>query len=225
MDARICAWPSLVIMNEIDHCYYLNLDKREDRNRHTLKLVLPFFGIDEGCFTRYPAIDTSMQPTLSLRSVGCAQSHLNIYKDAKEKGYQTILVLEDDFIPVIETSELLSRWNYFTERYPNFNVCQLSYNDVKKGEPVDNSGLVLTSNNVQTTSAYVIKLSFCDQITPKIQSSIDALKNGGDPNLHAIDQTWKSFQSLDNEWYLLKRCGVQANDFSDIEGRVVSYGC
>ena len=212
-------------MNEIDHCYYLNLDKREDRNRHTLKLVLPFFGIDEGCFTRYPAIDTSMQPTLSLRSVGCAQSHLNIYKDAKEKGYQTILVLEDDFIPVIETSELLSRWNYFTERYPNFNVCQLSYNDVKKGEPVDNSGLVLTSNNVQTTSAYVIKLSFCDQITPKIQSSIDALKNGGDPNLHAIDQTWKSFQSLDNEWYLLKRCGVQANDFSDIEGRVVSYGC
>lgn len=212
-------------MKQIDHCYYLNLDKREDRNRHTLKLVLPFFNFKEGFFTRYPAIDTSMQSTLSLRSVGCAQSHLNIYKDAIEKGYKTIIVLEDDFIPVIETGELLSRWNYFTERYPDFNLCQLSYNDVTKGEPIDSSGLVLKSNNVQTTSAYVIRLSFCEKIVPKIQASIDSLKNGEDPNLHAIDQTWKSFQSIENKWYLLKRCGVQANDFSDIEGRVVSYGC
>jgi len=212
-------------MNEIDHCYYLNLDKREDRNRHTLKLVLPFFNFKEGFFTRYPAIDTSKQPTLPLRSVGCAQSHLNIYKDAIEKDYKTIIVLEDDFIPVIETSELLSRWNYFIERYPDFNICQLSYNDVTKGEPIDSSGLVLKSDNVQTTSAYVIRLSFCEKIVPKIQASIDALKNGEDPNLHAIDQTWKSFQSIENKWYLLKRCGVQANDFSDIEGRVVNYGC
>jgi hypothetical protein len=214
-------WAVLVI----DHCYYLNLDKREDRNRHTLKLVLPFFNFKDGFFTRYPAIDTSEQPTLPLRSVGCAQSHLNIYKDAIEKGYKTIIVLEDDFIPVIETGELLSRWNYFIQRYPDFNICQLSYNDVTKGEPIDSSGLVLKSNNVQTTSAYVIKLSFCEKIVPKIQTSIDALKNGEDPNLHAIDQTWKSFQSLDHKWYLLKRCGVQANDYSDIEGRVVNYGC
>lgn len=212
-------------MNNIDHCYYLNLDKREDRNNHTLKLVLPFFGFNDGDFTRYPAIDTSTQPTLPLRSVGCAQSHLNIYSDAKQKGYETILVLEDDFIPIVETSELFSTWNYFVDRYPDFNICQLSYNDVTKGKPIDSSGLVLTSNNVQTTSAYVIKLSFAEKISTKIQDSINALKGEGDPNLHAIDQTWKTFQSLENKWYLLKRCGIQANDYSDIEGRVVSYGC
>jgi len=212
-------------MKDIDHCYYLNLDKREDRNKHTLNLVLPFFGFKDGGFTRYSAIDTSDQPTLPLRSVGCAQSHLNIYKDAKAKGYQTILVLEDDFIPIIESDELFSNWGYFLKRYPDFNICQLSYNDVEKASAIDSSKIVYTSNNVQTTSAYIIKTSFTDTITPKIQSSIDSLKKGGDPNLHAIDQTWKSFQSLDHKWYLLKRCGVQAHDYSDIEGRVVSYGC
>lgn len=212
-------------MKQIDHCYYLNLDKRKDRNLHTLKLVLPFFNFKEDFFTRYSAIDTSTEPTLSLRSVGCAQSHLNIYQDAIKKGYEAIIILEDDFVPIIDTSEFFSRWEYFVKHYPDFNLCQLSYKDLTKAMPIDSSGLVLTSNNVQTTSAYVIKLSFCKKIVPKIQKSIDLLKSGGDPNLHAIDQTWKSFQSLDNKWYLLKRCGIQAHDFSDIERRVVNYGC
>lgn len=184
---------------------------------------MPFFNFKEGFFTRYPAIDTSMHSTLSLRSVGCAQSHLNIYKDAIEKGYKTIIILEDDFMPIIETSELLSRWNYFVEHYPDFNICQLSYNDKTPGEPIDSSGLVLKSNNVQTASGYVIRLSFCEKITPKIQASIDSLKNGEDSNLHAIDQTWKSFQSIENKWYLLKRCGYQRADYSDLEKRFVNY--
>ena len=212
-------------MKLIGHCYYLNLDRREDRNKHTLNLVIPFFGFSDNEYTRYSAIDTSSEPTLPLRSVGCAQSHLNIYQDAINKSYNYILVLEDDFIPVIESDELFSNWNYFINKYPNFNLCQLSYNDVTKAEPIDNSNIVLHSNNVQTTSAYVIKLDFAKQIIPTIQNSIDQLKLNADPNLHAIDQSWKKFQSLDHSWYQLKRCGVQANDYSDIEGRFVSYGC
>jgi hypothetical protein len=211
-------------MKSIDHCYFINLDKRTDRKEHTLKVVMPFFSFKEGLFTRYSAIDTSAQPTLSLRSVGCAQSHLNIYKDAKSKGYKRILILEDDFVPIIEKEELLLRWNFFIKNYSDFNVCQFSYNDVRKAKAVDQSGLVLESNNVQTTSAYAIRVSFCDKIIPKIEKSINLLKKGYDPNLHAIDQSWKSFQSLDNKWYLLKRCGRQAHDFSDLEKRVVNYG-
>lgn len=190
-----------------------------------VNFVLPFFGFDKSGYTRYSAIDTSSEPTLALRSIGCAQSHINIYQDAIEKGYETIIILEDDFTPIIEASELFSRWNYFVENYPDFNICQLSYNDITKATAIDTSGLVLASNNVQTTSAYVIRLSFCKKITPKIEASIGSLKNEGNPTLHAIDQTWKSFQSLDNKWYLLKRCGIQASNFSDIEGRVVNYGC
>ena len=212
-------------MNNIDHCYYINLDKREDRNKHTLTSVLPFFGFNDDSFSRYPGIDTSGKLSLPQRSVGCAQSHLNIYKDAKSKGYQVILVLEDDFIPIIDTKELHSRWDFFYSKCPDFNICQLAYNDVTKGKSIDDSGIILTSNNVQTTSAYVIKISFTDEISPTIQSSINSLNNNEDANIHAIDQTWKKFQSIENGWFLLKRCGVQANDYSDIEGRVVNYGC
>lgn len=212
-------------MNLIDHCYYLNLDKREDRNQHTVNSVIPFFMFSKNEYTRYPAIDTSSESTLPLRSVGCAQSHLNIYKDALNKNYNCILILEDDFLPIINQDELFFNWNYFINKYPDFNLCQLSYNDVIKAKPIDNSNIVLHSNNVQTTSAYVIKLDFAKKITPTIQRSIDQLKLNADANLHAIDQSWKKFQSLDNGWYQLKRCGIQANNYSDIEGRIVNYGC
>ena len=62
-------------------------------------------------------------------------------------------------------------------------------------------------------------------IKPHIQNSINKLQLGGNPLDYAIDQTWKRFQTLQNKWYLLKRCGIQAEDYSDIEGRMVRYGC
>ena len=212
-------------LQKIDHSYYINLDKRTDRDIHTRNQVLPFFDLQEGEFSRFSAIDTSSEPTLPLRSVGCAMSHLSIFKDAIEKEYKTIFVFEDDFIPIIQSDEMVSNWNYFINNFPSFNICQIAYNDIEKAKPLNDSNIVYTSSNIQTTSAYIIKVEFAKKIFKTISDSIECLKLNQDPNIHAIDQCWKKFQSLDHQWYLLKRSGVQACDYSDIEGKLVSYGC
>lgn len=213
-------------MKHIDHTYYINLDKREDRNIHTLKTVIPFFKLEDHQFTRISAVDTSSAQNLSQRSVGCAQSHINIYKDANKKNYKYILVLEDDLIPVTTQDIFFENLNYLFEKFPDFNLCQLAYNDVTKGQKIGSADSpILFSNNVQTTSAYIIKTSFTNKISPTILNSIEELKKNSNPSLHAIDQCWKRFQSLENKWYLMERVGVQATDYSDIEGRIVSYSC
>ena len=213
-------------MKHIDHTYYINLDKREDRNKHTLKTVIPFFKLEEGDYTRFSAVDTSSETTQSLRSIGCAQSHLNIYQDAKEKGYRHILILEDDFVPVIEQDLFFENLDYLFNKIPYFNICQIAYNDIKRAIPYgEPNSPVLFSPNVQTTSAYIANVSFLDVIKNTISDSINKLKQGHPSTIHAIDQCWKKFQSLDYQWFLLQRAGVQADDYSDIEAQHVQYNC
>ena len=213
-------------MNNIDHTYYINLDKREDRNLHTLETVIPFFGLKKSEFTRLSAVDTSLAPSLSQRSVGCAQSHVNIYSDAQKKGYNYILVIEDDLIPTIKQETFFCNLDYLFNNFPDFNICQLAYNDVVAGKRIGPAtSPILFSPNVQTTSAYIIKTSFTETITPVILSSIEKLKDNQLSQLHAIDQCWKAFQTEENKWFLMDRIGIQANDYSDIECRPVSYNC
>lgn len=213
-------------MKYIDHTYYINLDKREDRNRHTLETVIPFFKLKDKDFSRVSAIDTSSAPNLSLRSVGCAQSHINIYEDAKIKKYNYILVIEDDLVPTIKQETFFNNLDFLFKNFKNFNVCQIAYNDVAKAIPFKfPNSPILFSQNVQTTSGYIINVDFIDTIMPEIKKSISCLKNSEPSTMHAIDQCWKKFQTIDNRWFLMERVGVQAEDYSDIEGRVVSYGC
>lgn len=216
-------------MKYFDHCFYINLEKRKDRNRHFIENVIPFLNIERSMVTRFNAVDTSDFDSAGLRAIGCAQSHLDIYNICKLKKYSTVLIMEDDFIPIISSSSFYKRLEYLYTYFSDFNICQLSYNDsvgdVVKAKPLDDSEIVLFSNKVQTTSAYLIKINFCDMIKPHIQNSINKLQLGGNPLDYAIDQTWKRFQTLQNKWYLLKRCGIQAEDYSDIEGRMVRYGC
>jgi hypothetical protein len=55
--------------------------------------------------------------------------------------------------------------------------------------------------------------------------SVKNLKNGQSARYNACDQIWKQFQTEQNKWYLMKKCGVQQAGYSDIEGKEVSYGC
>ena len=212
-------------MKNIDHCYYINLDHRTDRDENIIHDVLPFFGIERTRATRFSAFNTSNEPTLSLRSVGCAKSHLGVLSDAISKNYDSILVLEDDFTPIVSPTLFEKNWNYFLENFSDYNLCQLSYNNISEAIPCDDSNIVYSCDNSQTASGYVIKTSFAKKMTRNISHSISQLENNANPDVFAYDQSWKKFQSIENKWYQLERCGIQSFGYSDLEKKLVNYNC
>lgn len=210
--------------SNIDHLYYINLDKRTDRNQHFVDVVLPLFEAKPGDFTRISAVDTTDQPTSDLRATGCTLSHLKIYELARQAGFRKILILEDDFHPVTNSLELNVRIDHLFRHFPDFNICQISYNpNYGKMIPVDD--IIYTGCNIQTTSGYFIDINFCNVLKPVFEQSVENLRNGQSAHQNACDQIWKQFQTEQNKWYLMRRCGVQQSGYSDIEGRRVSYGC
>lgn len=91
-----------------DKIFYINLSKDTDRNTHILR-QLEKFNITN--FERFDAISYSELPKQSewrnfnkkdtryiLNSCGCRDSHLEIVKIARNRGYRQILILEDDIV-------------------------------------------------------------------------------------------------------------------------------
>ena len=217
-------------MKYFNHCYYINLKKRFDRKNHFLNKVIPFLNIKKNDYSRINAIDTTSENSISLRALGCTLSHLKTLEKAQSSNFHSVLILEDDFDPLVSSDTFYKYLHCLYTKHPDFNLCQISYNDevgydVTKGEPIDKSGYVLFSPNVQTTSGYIVKNSFISKILPAIEESAEQLKLGGSQKTWAIDVVWKKFQKRENKWYLLKRSGKQLEDFSDIEGMNVNYNC
>lgn len=99
-----------------DEVYLLNLEKRPERMDLAAKRM-QFCDIE---FRRFAATDGSVMKRvwetyfkenrhfLNPNYMGCAISHLSIYKDALEKGFGKILVVEDDNRILYDANRLFS---------------------------------------------------------------------------------------------------------------------
>lgn len=108
----------------VDHIFYINLERRLDRNEHMISLLnkhnlLPISTrieavdgkklinddliklVNDNIFTmdfinRILDKNTNKDPTLSLGAVGCALSHISIWKQIVDKQISEALIFEDD---------------------------------------------------------------------------------------------------------------------------------
>ncbi|CAM2009917.1 glycosyltransferase family 25 protein [Acanthopleuribacter pedis] len=135
-----------------DHIYVLTLERAHHRRNHIeseLKgLSFEFFtGVDKHQLDRDTLIDKGVYDDqrhrsckrthrgMNLGEIACALSHRNIWQDAVDKGYESILILEDDIH--LERSRLASfgraleelpnQWEllmlgYYSEKYPSFKT-------------------------------------------------------------------------------------------------------
>ena len=101
-----------------DKIFYINLARDTDRNEFMLSQFKEF-GITN--FERYEAITYNEVPDRVLwrnfiktderyikGQLGCRESMLNIVKLSKERGYKSILILEDDAYMIYNPNEIMS---------------------------------------------------------------------------------------------------------------------
>ena len=82
----------------IDHVYCINLEQSV-RRRESARLEFEREGLEVEFF---PATDGKRDAPdglfITKSEWGCADSHIRIWRDMVEKGYDTVLVFEDDVV-------------------------------------------------------------------------------------------------------------------------------
>ena len=199
----------------IEEIIYINLDRRTDR-RAEMEAELGRLGLSA---RRFSAV--AKRPGI----VGCGYSHLAVLKEAREKGLQSILILEDDFEAVVPPAEFHEALQTFfsSAEAEDFDVLMLAYYAphvaTVKGNP-----LVVKVLEAQTASAYVVHQRFYDTLIELYEWAIPELEKTGHHWDFANDQVWKRLQPTAKWYAFAERLGKQRASYSDTAEQFHDYG-
>jgi len=202
--------------HNIDRIFYINLDKRTDR-REEIENELKQVNLYDRA-ERIEAIPTPNQGIL-----GCTMSHLKAIRTAKERDYNNILILEDDFQFTIEKEEFENQITRLFENMPTFDVCMISYNIQRSVET--NHDFLRKVLEAQTASGYIINKCFYDKLINLYEWAIPLLEQTKEHWNYANDQCWKRLQPEANWYALATRCGKQRAGYSDNSEKFEDHDC
>jgi len=145
--------------------FVINLENDIERWSNTYANL---FTHDITQFERFPGVIVNNGETIKDREDGCKQSHLNIIKLAKEKGYPYVCILEDDIVIRNDLVNYLPIIKIFLEREPwEMFYFGCSYRTAPSKSGYSNIDKIL---GAYTAHAYVINSSVYDLI---LNSSLD----------------------------------------------------
>lgn len=206
----------IMAMPYIDKIFYINLDKRKDRNEQVSSELTKYF--NSKAIKRFSAIEDSNG------AVGCLKSHIMMLEDAKKNIYdgENVMFCEDDIIftenpkPYIEhffNNPILKDWN----------VLMLAHNTSKSKETSDSKIIKILSS--QTTACFIVKYSYISTLLNVYKQALDKyLQTGKWKDDYCTDRAWKKLQGP-GEWFTFKdRICKQREGYSDIEKRNTDYG-
>ena len=198
---------------EIDKIIYINLDNRPDRKLKIDKVI------EQSKFKNYSI--HRIQGTLNNNCghIGCAYSHVNALKYAKENNFNSVMILEDDFEFINE--------NILFEIPKHFDVFMLAsvyYETI----PLNSDSLFHKVKYATTTSGYIVKKHYYNTLIKCFEEAIEnmekqlqefqkiyPLKKMYETNF-AIDQHWFSLQRKDIFLISIPNIGTQRNSISSI---------
>jgi len=183
---------------------YINLEHRKDR-KDQIEAELHKMGIEN--FKRFPAVKEE------FGALGCLKSHLNLLKEAKDKKFKNILILEDDFEFLLSKEDF---WKLMESvKDLDYDVLLFGYNNgnLKSEKVNDVYSKVLEA---QTTSAYLVNEKFYDTFIKTFEECLKQLVKTQDIYKYPADQCWKTIQPQ-NKWYVFHtRVGKQRKSFSNV---------
>jgi len=199
-----------MLINEIP-CLYINLERRIDRKINVIK-ELNKVGIENPiCFK---AVE------LKNPALGCSISHMKCIEYAKEKQYEYVLICEDD-IEFLDPTLFLEQFNKFINSKLKWDVVLIAGNNMIPYMPVNHCCIKIY--NCQTTTGYVVKNDYYDQLIHNYKEGIGKLIADPNNNDYKIDKYWLQLQKKDNWYLIIPLTIIQREDYSDIEKKVTNF--
>ena len=193
-----------------DGAFYINLEYRRDRLSE-IQTELEKMNLKA---ERFEAIKAP------YGGVGCTKSHIEVLKIAKERGYNSVLILEDDFMFSMDRETFWKELKTFETKKIDYDIIMLGCNLIQAHVFDEQLYKVIEG---QTTSAYIVHNRMYDKLIEVFSNSISMLEKTRAHELHC-DQCWKVFQP-EGRWFTFRnKIGIQRLSYSDIENRVVYYG-
>jgi len=208
-------------LNEFDVLYYINLDRRPERDEQIKKELLKT-NIDPHKINRISATDEPL-----CGAYGCTMSHINVLTQFldTDSSIQTCIVLEDDFGFVQDMRQVNASVNKFLIDFKDkWDVLLLSLNLIY-GEKTEFPYAIRVYRSF-TTAGYVVHKRFAQQLLDNFKESAGLLKSEGKyvPSL-CLDNYMGRLQQKTNWFSIVPRIGLQLPSYSDIEYRYVDYKC
>lgn len=186
---------------KVPPCFYINLDRRIDRRLET-ESELSRIGVEA---ERFAAIERDPG------GLGCTQSHIEVLKLARERGYESVMVLEDDFSFRVDQLGFQDALNHIPE---SFDVVLLAFNLIR-GNPITNR--IGRVQEAQTTGGYIIHSRYYDTLINRWSEGLSLYEQFPDTHwLYILDQYWKPLQLIDEWYYFIEPVGMQRPSWSDL---------
>jgi len=187
-------------MVNLNQHFYINLDRRGDRNGECIT-ELRKLGIKKP--NRFSAIEHENG------MIGCALSHIAVLNKAKELNWDYCIVFEDDI--VIEGKKALLNK---IQKYINYDFDVLYLGCWVRDFPKIIADDLIQIGKAQTTHAYIIKKHYYDILIKNLEDGIKE-KNIKDTEDNNIDNYIGILQKKD-KWLCLKPIHVSQRDgYSD----------
>ncbi len=200
----------------IDMAIYINLEERVDKKELIEQMLIEY----DVAFERLNAFKTS--PTF----IGCAQSHLEALKLARERKFKNVLILEDDFEFCVSKEQAYEIIKKFFDRYGNdFDVLMLAY--TKKtinGMPDDPDFSEMSKTH--GAAGYIVNERLYDKLINQFEWALPLLQSTHQHWNYANDVSWHKLQFPENKWYgSVVRIGKQRKILND-HGTITDHdGC
>lgn len=143
-------------------------------------------------------------------AIGCKFSHFNAIKEAKKRGYNRILILEDDALFVQDFVDKFSRVSNEIN-FIDWSILYIGANHKEKGKSVTKS--VKRCSKAFTTSSYILSSKVYDQILREAPGK-----------MMEIDTYYvECVQNLGNCYAVSPNLVTQFPSTSDISGNYTDY--